>query len=93
MAYTRTFVVSTDWGNKRVVMFKVVSDATSGLVDSGLGVIEAVQWAPCSMSTTTNGWPIFKLNELTAATASNGKLHIAQLASSGDDLWVTCIGH
>lgn len=93
MAYTRTFVVNTEFGNKRVVMFKVVSDATSGLVDSGLAVIEAVQWAPASMGTTTNGWPIVKINELTAATASNGKLHIAQLASSGDELWVTCVGH
>lgn len=88
MAYTTTTQFQSVFGNKRAVALKVEANAVSGVIDSGLSVIEAVYLGPISMATASAK---LKVNELTAATAANGKLHISDIAS-GDDFYVVCFG-
>lgn len=80
----------TVFGNKKVTMLTVTTDAVSGVIDSGLSVIDCVTFAPKSMTTIAGTFQL-KPNELTAATASNGKLHIVD-AISGDDIFIVCYG-
>ena len=88
MAYTTSVRYTTVFGNKRRVATLVTADAVSGVIDSGLSVIEGFSLGPVSMATAAAK---FKINELTAATASNGKLHISDVAS-GDVFQVVCDG-
>lgn len=87
MAFTVTKKFTSVFGNKRVTALLVTPDAVSGVIDSGLSVIDVVTYAPKSM--TSGG--SFRANELTAATASNGKLHMVDF-TSGDDVYVVCYG-
>lgn len=91
MAYTVTSRYTTVVGNKREVSIFVSADAVSGVVDSGLGKIENATLCPVSMGTWTNGVPGVKINELTAATGSNGKVHLVNI-TSGDTFSITCTG-
>jgi len=87
MAFTVSTQYTTVFGNKRVVGLIVTADATSGVINSGLEVIETVAFANKSMTSGAS----FRANELTAATASPGELHIVN-CTSGDAMYVTCIG-
>lgn len=87
MAFTKANAAVSVFGNKRVAHFLLTTDAVSGVVDTGLGRIEAVVFSAKSMTSDAT----MKANELTAATASNGKLHVVN-CTSGDDIYVVCIG-
>jgi hypothetical protein len=51
MAWTITRLVNTVFGNDRVVMLKVSTDAATQTVETGLSYIYGVSLAPVSMST------------------------------------------
>ena len=88
MAFSKSQVRTTVFGNERVTQFVLTTDAVSGVVDTGLSNVFTVATAGKSMTSGAS----FRANELTAATASPGKLHIVN-CTSGDDIYVTCFGN
>lgn len=88
MAFTKTQLFSTVWGNKRVIGLTVTADANSGAVDSGLSVIEAIT---VSVQSAATGSQKFKKNLNSGATALNGSVFVSS-CSSGDAFTVVCIG-
>lgn len=87
MAFTVSTQFTTVFGNKRVTGLLITADATSGVIATGLGVVETVAFANKSMTSGAS----FRANEATAATASPGVLHIVN-CTSGDAFYVTCFG-
>lgn len=88
MAFTTSFLVKTVMGDKRVHGLRVTADAASDAIDTGLSVIDHVSVAPQSMASAAGK---FKINALSAGTATNGFLAITGIAS-GDVLFVTVYG-
>jgi len=89
MAFTVSSVAGPSvFGNKPVRFLRITADGASDAVDSGFDVIESLLWAP--QSCTTAGIKV-KMNQLTAATASNGYVAITG-AANGDILYVTVFG-
>lgn len=88
MAFAKTGVVQTVFGNKRAVGMLVTADANSGAVDTGLSVIEGVMVAVRSAVT---GSQKFKANLNSAGTALPGSLFMSS-CTSGDDFYVTVFG-
>lgn len=90
MAFTATVVQKTVFGNMRVHMVEVTADANSGVVDTGLDVIHAVQASPVSCATFSR--MKFKKNLAEdGSTASNGNVFVSS-ATNGDDLVLVCYG-
>lgn len=87
MAFSKSRNKITVYGDERVSHFILTTDAVSGVVDTGLSVVDCVLFAPKSMTSGAS----FRGNELTAATASPGALHIVN-CTSGDDIYVTVMG-
>lgn len=88
MAYSKSQLYSSVFGNKRVVGLVVSADAASGAVDSGLSVIDGIIASPKSAATAS---PTFQFNKNSAATALNGSLFIKS-AASGDDFYFLVVG-
>jgi hypothetical protein len=89
MAFSKTQLFTTVFGNKRVVGLSVVADANSGAVDSGLSVIDAVL---TGVSSAATGAQKFKKNKNSAGTALNGSIFMSS-CTSGDDFFVVVIGN
>lgn len=89
MAYSVTVVDKTVFGNKRVCILDVTADAQSGVVDTGLSVVDALSLGPVSMNT----FSLVKVrpNINAASAAANGKLMISG-CTSGDRLFITVYG-
>jgi hypothetical protein len=88
MAFTKTVLFNSVFGNKRIVGLTVTADANSGAVDSGLSVIEAITTGVQSAAT---GSQKFKANLNSGATALNGSIFVSS-CTSGDAFTVVCIG-
>lgn len=88
MAFSKSVLFTTVFGNKRVVGLTVTADAASGAVDSGLSVIDAIVVSPKSANT---GGTRFKQNLNSGTTALNGSVFVSG-CTSGDDFTVVCIG-
>ena len=78
MAYTITKEAHV--GNRVEVLCKVVTDAASGTVPTGLGAIKAVSLAPLSMSSAA-----IKLS------VSGGTVTVSN-CTSGDEFYLVVIG-
>lgn len=76
-------------GNKRVSGLTVTADAASGVVDSGLLVVESIGFCPVSMGTA--GIKI-KKNLNAASAASNGQIMVSS-AVNGDAFELIITGH
>jgi hypothetical protein len=88
MAFSKTELFNSVFGNKRVVGMTVSADANSGAVDSGLSVIDALLTAVQSAAT---GAQKFKKNLNSGATALNGSIFCSS-CTNGDDFFVVAIG-
>lgn len=89
MAFTVSNLANSVFGNKNVKFLRVTADAASDAIDTGFAVVEAIL-GNCPQSMGTAAVKI-KLNQLTAATASNGKVAITG-AATGDVLHLALIG-
>ena len=89
MAFTVSNLANSVFGNKSVRFLRVTADAASDAIDTGFSVVEAVL-GQCPQSMATAAIKV-KLNQLTAATASNGKVAMTG-AASGDIFHLTVIG-
>lgn len=87
MAYTITHN-KTVFGNKRVNVMKVVADAATQNVETGLGYIDGYTMGPQSIATAN---PSIIANLGAGATALNGTLGMSGLAS-GDEMFITVYG-
>jgi len=87
MAYTVTRTKST-FGNKKVIAMKIVADAATQNVETGLKNIEWHSLAPASLSTAAIK---LYINSLTTGTAAAGYLAISG-CTSGDEFYVTVYG-
>lgn len=88
MAFTATVIKETVHGNQRVTHFTVVADAASGVVDSQMGYVEAINFAPVSMATAGGK---FKANLNDSSATANGKVFVSSVAS-GDVFFLTVYG-
>lgn len=88
MAYSKSQLFTSVYGNKRVVGIAVTADAASGAVDTGLGVVEAIS-VGC-VSAATAGFKV-KINQNSAGTALNGSIFVSS-AANGDVFHVICHG-
>lgn len=88
MAFTKSNVFQTVFGNKRIVTFDLTADGNSGAVDSGVSVIEAVTVGVTSAAT---GSQKFKKNLNSAGTALNGSIFCSS-CTNGDVFSVIVVG-
>ena len=88
MAFTASFLVKTVKGNQREEQIRVTADAASGVVDTGLGVVESLQHSPQSMATVA--YRVFMNKDASLAT-DNGSVAISGVAS-GDVMFLTVLG-
>lgn len=88
MAFTKTEIFKTVFGNKRVVALQVTADANSGAVDSGLEIIDAISVGVISAAT---GSQKFIKNKNSGGTALNGSLQMSS-CTDGDTFHVVCFG-
>lgn len=88
MAYTASHLANTVYGTHRVRHIRVTADATSGAVDSGLGVVDAFQI--CAQSATTVAFRTF-MNANSGLTANNGSVAMSGMVS-GDVVILTVFG-
>lgn len=89
MAYTFTVGGKSVFGNKRSVFGTVNGDAISGIIDTGMGIVEGMSIAPISMNSTNIKCTI---NAITATSAGNGKINFSGL-TSGDFFQIIALGH
>ena len=88
MAFTATVDKKTVFGDERVIHYTITADAATGVIDTGLGTVVAVQASPASMASAPFS---IKKDELAAGTASAGSIAITGVAS-GDEIYVTVYG-
>jgi hypothetical protein len=87
MAYTVTrFKLNV--GNKRTVGMKIVADAATQTIETGLKVVEFIQVGAVSMNSANFHLAI---NSNASGVQSMGVLAATGL-TSGDELYVTCYG-
>lgn len=87
MAYTYAATKKTTFGDQRVQFGTVTADATAGDFATGLGVLEAVQVTPKSVTT---GYKV-RLNAGQSGTSTVGTVAITG-CTSGDEFFVTVYG-
>lgn len=89
-APTVTKIALFSVGNKRQSVHKIVVGAasSSGVVDTGLGYVDAYAIGPISMTT---GAITIKPNLSSSATAVNGRITFNSSAA-GDEFYITCYG-
>jgi len=80
----------TVFGNKGTVLIKLVADAATQTVETGLSAVDHYTVGYGSMSTTTDGRRIF-INSNASGVASAGVLGCSGF-TSGDELYVTVFG-
>ena len=89
MAYTKSSVANTVWGDKRAIVMNVTADGVSGAVDTGLSYVEAVVgFSPISMATAAIA---MRPNLNAASSASNGRVQFGG-AVNGDYFTVVAMG-
>lgn len=93
MAYTVSHLVNTVVGNQIKKVIRVTPDDTTGVVTTGLHVIEDFSVSVQSAATMSgnSGLPRFAMNELCAGTASLGSLGCTQCVS-GDEYIIALYG-
>ena len=89
MAYVASNLVKTIYGNQRIHHVRVTADATSGAIDTGLAIVDFLQVA--AQSCTTTGFRTF-MNQNSGLTANNGSVAISG-AVNGDVIYLTVFGH
>lgn len=90
MAFTNTRLVRNIEGNKIVEYWDVTADAASGVITTGLGVVEAIGGVtPVSMATAAAK---FIRNTSAASATANGSIMVSSVAS-GDHFIVVAVGH
>lgn len=89
MAFSWTVAKKTVHGDERVFHGTVTADGTAGSVDTGLANINAVTFAPKSMTTMIAAG--FRINSLESGTATAGYLAVTGV-TSGDEMYVTVFG-
>lgn len=77
-------------GNKRVVYLKLTADAATQTVESGLKLIQHMNWSFGSYATNANG-PKIIANSNASGVNSNGVLGCSGF-TTGDDIYVTVYG-
>lgn len=87
MAYTVTKFDSV-FGNKKVVGMKVVADAATQTIQTGLSVIEWYSIAPGSMA--SRNVTVF-INSSASGVEAYGSLGCSGF-TSGDEVYLTCYG-
>lgn len=88
MAYTATKVMTTVFGNVRVVGFNVAADAASGSVATGL---KNVLWCDITPISMTTGAPHLKINTDATSAAAAGTIFISSAAST-DNFFLVAYG-
>lgn len=88
MAVTVTNKKVFSVGNVRQAIMELETTTASGVVDTGLGYIYQINYAPKSMATASI---TFKPNLSSSATAVNGRFTYNS-AAAGDTFYVTCFG-
>lgn len=88
MATSNEVIEKVVFGNKRVTVVSCSVDSASGVIDTGLSVVDAYSIGVVSMSTAGI---TFKRNIGSGATALPGKVNWNS-AVSGDVFLLTCIG-
>lgn len=88
MAFTATLRRSTVFGDQRVLQYKVVADAASGQVATGLQYIDCI--ATSIESAATGGFKV-RPNLSEASAASNGVVFVSS-AANGDIFFLTIFG-
>lgn len=90
MAYTLSRLVRNIEGNKIVEYWDVTADAASGVITTGLGVVEAIAGVtPVSMATAAAK---FIRNTNAASATANGSIMVSS-AANGDHFIIVAVGH
>lgn len=90
MAFTISRLVRNIEGNKVVEIWDVTTDAASGVIATGLSVVDAIGGiVPVSMATAAAK---FIKNTSAASATANGSIMVSS-AASGDHFTIMAIGH
>lgn len=89
MAYTKSLVARSVFGNLRMVSYRLTADAATQAVATELNKIQTLSWAPQSCTTAAIK---FAVNEDASGTANNGTVGVSG-AASGDELFLTVYGN
>lgn len=90
MAFTNTRLIRNIEGNKVVEYWDVTTDAASGVIVTGLSVIEAIAGVtPVSAATAA---PKFKMNLSVTSGTANGSIFVSS-AAAADHFIVVAVGH
>lgn len=90
MAFTNSRLIRNIEGNKVVEYWDVTADAASGVIATGLSVIEAIAGVtPVSMATAAAK---FIKNTNAASAAANGSIMVSS-AANGDHFVIVAVGH
>jgi hypothetical protein len=89
MAYTVTKLVSTVWGNHRVLQFDVTADAATQTVVTTLGLIYGMAICPASMMSQAS--LTFQANSNATGVRAYGSVGMSGL-TNGDHFYLTVIG-
>jgi hypothetical protein len=90
MSFTNTRLFRTVWGNKLVEAWDVTADNNSGVVTTGLSVIDAL--GGVTVVSAATGSQNFKMNKNAAGTATNGSIMVSS-CTNGDHFIVIAVGH
>lgn len=90
MAFTNTRLIRNIEGNKVVEYWDVTTDAASGVITTGLSVVEAFGGVTL-VSAATAGFKC-KMNLSAASAAANGSIMVSS-AASGDRFIIVAVGH
>jgi hypothetical protein len=88
MAYSATVANKSVYGDARVHHLVVTADAAAGSVDTGLGLVHAIQ---LTLKSATTAAIKTRINVLESATAAAGYVAISG-AASGDEFFLTVFG-
>lgn len=88
MAFTVAKLKESVVGDMRFQVLSCTADAATQAIDTGLGYIYGVAFAPQSMASSP--WSV-RANELAAGTASVGSIGVTGVAS-GDEFYLTVWG-
>lgn len=90
MAFTNTRSLRTVWGNKVVEFWNVTADANSGVISTGLSVVEVI--GGVTVVSAATGAQKFKANLNAASAAANGSI-MCSSCTAGDNFIVVAVGH
>lgn len=90
MSFTNTRLIRNVQGNKVVEYWSVTADANSGVITTGLSVIEAI--GGITVVSAATGSQKFKMNLSAASATANGSIMVSS-CTGGDQFVVVAIGH